>query len=235
MQRRTKDIFKLFNLRCCWCFKMMLKRLIPISGLIEKSEKVRGLLDLDLVTLGLEEHPDIYKFLGPNSLTDENFLSVLPCKTFKRAANDTDFLLEQNEKVLETITFFSNISLENGNKTDFFECLGKRNARKLLGNRTVVKHLPLRLVVKIVNEKCCKFFDEKTTDSALIAHPTLPFYMNDRALRYDTFLHTFLQSVNNSAPKGPLTSLKSYWVKLFYFCIDFFEERFKREGNSLTQ
>ena len=183
---------------------MMLKRLIPISGLIEKSEKVRGLLDLDLVTLGLEEHPDIYKFLGPNSLTDENFLSVLPCKTFKRAANDTNFLLEQNEKVLETITFFSNISLENGNKTDFFECLGKRNARKLLGNRTVVKHLPLRLVVKIVNEKCCKFFDEKTTDSALIAHPTLAFYMNDRALRYDKFLHTFFQSVNNSAPKGPL-------------------------------
>ena len=163
----------------------MLKKLIPISGLIEKSEKVRGLLDIDLVTLGLEEHPDIYKFLGPNSLSDENFLSVLPCKTFKRAANDTDFLLEQNEKVLETITFFSNISLENGNKTEFFECLGKKNARKLLGNRTVVKHLPLSLVVKIVNEKCCKFFDEKTTDSALIAHPTLPFYMNDRALRYD--------------------------------------------------
>ena len=142
-------------------------------------------MDLDLVNLGLEEHPDIYKFLGPNSLSDKNFLSVLSCKTFIRAANDTDFLLEQNEKVLETITFFSNISLENGTKTDFFECLGKKNARKLFGNRTVVKHLPLSHVVRILNEKCCKFFDEQATDSALIAHPTLPFYMNDRALRYD--------------------------------------------------
>ena len=142
-------------------------------------------MDLDLVNLGLEEHPDIYKFLGENSLSDENFLSALPCKTFIRAANDTDFLLEQNEKVLETITFFSNISLENGTKTSFFECLGKKNTRKLLGNRTVVRHLPLSHVVRIVNEKCCKFFDEQTTDSALIAHPTLPLYMNDRALRYD--------------------------------------------------
>jgi hypothetical protein len=155
-----------------------------IAKRIEDSENIRRLLDKDSVRLGLEIFSDLYKGLGDKSLSDEKFLEILPCDAFKMAVEDSNFILNISPEVLYKMIFFSNITLEDGSKTDLYHCVGARRTKALLTNYDLVRRFSRDNMVQISNEKCCDFFDKATTDTALKTYPDLPLYINDRALQF---------------------------------------------------
>ena len=54
---------------------------------------------------------------------------------------------------------------------DLFDCVGKKQAKKLISDYDLVKRLSRDSIVNIMNRKCCEFFDKQTTVVALKAHP----------------------------------------------------------------
>ena len=142
-----------------------------ICYLLEKAPRIRKTLNTEAIKVGVQIHPYLYKCLEDQSVEDFEFLSKLPCSEFKKVTSDSVWLKKQKIVVLENTLMLQNITLDNGNQVDLFECLGKKQAKELINDYDLVKSLSRDIVVNIMNRKCCEFFDKQTTIVALKAHP----------------------------------------------------------------
>ena len=138
---------------------------------MEDYKNIRELLDEDSIQVGFGLYPDLYKDLGDQTLHDRDVLRLLHCDVFQTIVKDTDFLNGLDEDVLETTLMFQNITSNDGTQVDLFDCVGKKQAKKLISDYDLVKRLSRDSIVNMMNRKCCEFFDKQTTVVALKAHP----------------------------------------------------------------
>ena len=135
---------------------------------------------METTDTALRVYPELPLHINKSLLTDDSFLEILSCDAFRTFANSPDFLPDLSPEVLTKINLFSNIKMKGGSTADFYQCLGDELTKKLLNNYDLVRRLPRDNFVRILNEKCCEYFDKATTDTALKVHPDLPLYINDR-------------------------------------------------------
>ena len=158
----------------------LVKRL-PRDNMVQiLNQKCCEFFDMETTDTALRVYPELPLHINKSLLTDDSFLEILSCDAFRTFANSPDFLPDLSPEVLTKINLFSNIKMKDGSTADFYQCLGDELTKKLLNNYDLVRRLPRDNFVRILNEKCCEYFDKATTDTALKVHPDLPLYINDR-------------------------------------------------------
>ena len=103
-----------------------------IGNMLERSKKIRKVLDKQSIEVGLRTHPDLFKSLGSETLADKDFLDLLDCSALKMASNDVEFLHSLNTEALVTIT----------NLPKFFNCLEDTEKAKLFKDEYLIEKLP---------------------------------------------------------------------------------------------
>ena len=122
-----------------------------IGNMLERSKKIRKVLDKQSIEVGLKTHPDLFKSLGSETLADKDFLALLDCSALKKASNDVEFLRSLNANELIAMTSLTGISSSDGTHEDFFGCLDETEGKGLFGDRTLIGKLTTEHIAGMYN------------------------------------------------------------------------------------
>ena len=88
--------------------------------------------------IGVDNHPDLYQFIGSNALSDPRFAGIVPCEQYNKAVKNKTFLHSLNTQALETVT---SLPLPK-----FFDCLEDSEKAELFKDEYLIRKLPAYLI-----------------------------------------------------------------------------------------
>lgn len=147
------------------------------------------MLDWKSVEVGVDVHPDLYRYLSNNTLSDETFLNILPCVAFAKAVGNKTFLRGLKEDVLVKITGLTQINWPKSpafkhfkmvpKKIDFFTCiqvkLDVKAVHDLFEDRQLVEKLPSSHIGLLLERPTTRFFKFKQDNVIKEFFPFIPY------------------------------------------------------------
>ena len=161
-----------------------------IGSLVEK-DSIRQILDWKSVQVGVQVHPDLYRYLSNNTLSDETFLNILPCHALAKAVGNKTFLRGLKEEILVKITGLTQITWPKSSaflkkylkmvpkKIDFFTCIqvkiDVKAVHDLFEDRQLVEKLPASHIGLLLERPTTRFFKFKQHHVVKEFFPFIPY------------------------------------------------------------
>ena len=147
------------------------------------------MLDWKSVQVGVQVHPDLYRYLSNNTLSDETFLNILPCEALAKAVGNKTFLRGLKEEVLVKITGLTQINWPKSaafehlktvpKKIDFFTCIqvkiDVKAVHDLFEDRQLVEKLPGSHIGLLLERPTTRFFKFKQHHVVKAFFPFIPY------------------------------------------------------------